>query len=110
MITMTVRAIIHDLAIIHVVKMTYLPEDDTAITRHSQAIAKGGMVHLLLGEIAHRDYRATEGTANREVTLHHIAFGIENQVMAGILGDLGIDLREQVPEGIGVEFAELHAG
>ena len=63
-IAVTVVLIVHDFAIIDVLRMIDLPKDNTTITSHTQAIAQGSTQHLLLGEIAIGHDSTTEMTVS----------------------------------------------
>ena len=97
-VTMTVGTVIHDLAVIHLVEEAYLPEDHAPVAAHPKVIAQCGVVHLRLGEIPHRHRRTAEGTADRQVSFHHIATRIDDEMVAGLFGNLGFDLRKEVAE------------
>ena len=69
MVAVAVVLIVHDFAIIDMSRMINLPEDDTTITSHAEAIAQGSMLHLLLSEIAVGHNGTTEMTVGAEVLL-----------------------------------------
>ena len=51
-VTMTVRAVVHDLAVEDAARGVYLPEDDTTVAAAPQTVAQCCMLHLSLTEIA----------------------------------------------------------
>ena len=66
LVTMTVGLVVHDLAGMDALLVVDFPENDAAFFRGAEAVAIGGVVHLLGGEEAFIDEGLAEGGLSGE--------------------------------------------
>ena len=60
MVTVTVGAVVHNLAVARLTQRVDLPEDDATVTRASQSVAADSLKHLLLSHVAVGYYSLAE--------------------------------------------------
>ena len=69
----TVGAIPHEFAIVYLAELVDLPIDDSIVLGTAKAIAKGGMDHLAVSQVARLDDGTTEAALCRQTPGPHRA-------------------------------------